>query len=89
MLRKIFYIHSLFSLLVEFQRGCHQCQIVKTDKDPELPYQVQIRTDYKPFEEIHIDIKHMPPGIEGFNFIFIVIYMMEPYQIEKFNRNES
>jgi hypothetical protein len=81
MLRCIFHIRSLYQLLVEFTSSCHKCQIMKADRNPELPYQVNIPVEYRPFSEVHIYVKHMPPGIEGYRYILVATCSIARYMV--------
>jgi hypothetical protein len=80
-LRRIFFIVGLFSHLIHFVRSCTRCQALKHPREPELPYQMNIPNEYKPFEEIHLDIKHMMPGMQGYRYILVGTCSITRYMI--------
>ena len=80
-IRKRFFIPGLYQKLVTFIRSCSGCQERKIPQDRDI-HQVReprIFTDYKPFSEVHVDIKHMYPAADGSNYIVIATCVQTRY----------
>ena len=82
-IKKKFFIPGLFDRLVTFIRSCSVCQERKIpqDRDNQPVKEPRIFTEYKPFGEIHIDIKHMFPATDGSNYILIATCVQTRYVV--------
>ena len=67
-----YYIHGLFKKLVHYIRSCINCQCRKTPKDLERPWEINIPTEYVPFQIMYSDIKHMYTSSMGSNYLLVV-----------------
>ena len=67
-----YYIHGLFKKLVHYIRSCINCQCRKTPKDIERPWEVNIPSQYVPFQVMYSDIKHMYTSSLGSNYLLVV-----------------
>ena len=62
-------------------KGCHTCQIVKTDKQPTRQLQPRIYLNYRPFSRLSMDLKVMPRSQKGHKFILCIIDEVPNYLI--------
>jgi hypothetical protein len=72
-LRRKFFIPNLYNRLVNYIKSCSICQQRRTqqDRDDGHQYQKRIFQTYKPFAEIHADIKHMFPAADGSLYLLV------------------
>ena len=68
-----FFIPGLTHYLRSYIKGCHICQIVKTDKQPTRQLQPRIYLNYRPLSRLSIDLKVMPRSQKGHKFILCII----------------
>jgi hypothetical protein len=82
-IRKRFFIPGLFDRLVIFIKSCSVCQERKIpqDRDNQPVKEPRIFTEYKPFGEVHIDIKHMYPAADGSNYILFATCVQTRYVV--------
>jgi hypothetical protein len=68
-----FYIPGLYNRIWGFIKSCEVCQQRKLqqERDNSHEYQQRIFQSYKPFSEIHTDIKHMFPSFDGFHYLLV------------------
>ena len=59
--------------LRSFIKGCHTCQLTKTDKPPARQLQPRIYLNYRPLSRLSMDIKVMPRSQKGHKFILCII----------------
>lgn len=72
-LKRKFFIPNLYNRLVSYIKSCSICQQRRTqqDRDDGHQYQKRIFQTYKPFAEIHVDIKHMFPAVDGSLYLLV------------------
>ena len=55
-----FFIPNLMHYLRSFIKGCHICQLARSDKPPMRQLQGQIYLNYRPLSKLSMDLKVMP-----------------------------
>ena len=76
-----FFIPGLTHYLRLYIKGCHICQIVKTDKHPIRQLQPRIYLNYRPLSTLSMDLKVMPRLQKGHKFILCIIDEVTNYLI--------
>ena len=76
-----FFIPGLMHYLRSFIKGCHICQLARSDKPPMRQLQPQIYLNYRPLSKLSMDLKVMPRSQKGHNFILCIIDEMTHYLI--------
>ena len=76
-----FFIPNLMHYLRSFIKGCHICQLSRSDKPPTRELQPQIYLNYRPMSKLSMDLKVMPRSQKGHNFILCIIDKMTNYLI--------
>jgi len=78
-----FFIPGLYDRLCTFLRSCTVCQERKVpqSRDSHQVRENRIFTEYKPFSEIHLDIKHMFPASDGSNYLVIATCVQTRYVV--------
>ena len=76
-----FFIPGLAHYLGSYIKGCHTCQIVKTDKQPTRQLQPRIYLNYRPLCRLSMDLKVMPGSQKGYKFILCIIDEVTNYLI--------
>ena len=81
MLKDKFFIPNLMHYLRSFIKGCHICQLSRSDKPPTRQLQPQIYLNYRPMSKLSMDLKVMPRSQKGHKFIICIIDEMTNYLI--------
>ena len=68
-----FFIPGPAHNLRSYIKGCHTCQIVRTDKLPTGQLQPRIYLNYRPLSRLSMDLKVMPRSQKGQKFILCII----------------
>ena len=76
-----FFIPGLVHYLRSYIKGCHTCQIVRTDKPPTRQLQTSIYLNYRPLSRLNMDLKVMHRTHKGHKFILCVIDEVTNYLI--------
>ena len=76
-----FFIPNLMHYLRSFIKGCHICQLSRSDKPPTRQLQPQIYLNYRPMSKLSMDLKVMPRSQKGHKFILCIIDEMLNYLI--------
>ena len=76
-----FFIPGLAHYLRLYIKGCHICQIAKTDKHPMRQLQPRIYLNYRPLSRLSMDLKVMPRLQKGHKFILCIIDEVTNYLI--------
>ena len=76
-----FFIPNLMHYLRSFIKGCHVCQLSRSDKLPTRQSQPQIYLNYRPMYKLSMDLKVMPRLQKGPKFILCIIDEMMNYLI--------
>jgi len=78
-----FFIPGLYDRLCTFLRSCTVCQERKIPqtRDSQQVRENRIFTEYKPFNEVHVDIKHMFPATDGSNYLVIATCVQTRYVV--------
>ena len=76
-----FFIPNLMHYLRSFIKGCHVCQLSRSDKPPTRQLQPRIYLNYRPMSKLSIDLKVMPRSQKGHKFILCIIDEMTNYLI--------
>ena len=76
-----FFILNLMHYLRSFIKGCHICQLSRSDKPPTRQLQPQIYLNYRPLSKLSMDLKVMPRSQKGHKFILCIIDEMTNYLI--------
>ena len=80
-MRDKFYIPNLMHYLRSFIKGCHICQLSRSNKLPTRQLQPQIYLNYRPLSKLSMDSKVMPKLQKGHKFILCIIEEMTNYLI--------
>ena len=78
---KEFFIPNLMHYLRSFIKGCHICQLSRSDKLPARQLQPQIYLNYRLMSKLSMDLKVMPRSQKGHKFILCIIDEMTNYLI--------
>ena len=76
-----FFIPNLMHYLRSFIKGCHVCQLSRSDKLPTRQLQPRIYLNYRPLSKLSMDLKVMPRSQKGHKFILCIIDEMTNYLI--------
>ena len=76
-----FFILNLMHYLRSFIKGCHICQLSRSDKPPTRQLQPRIYLNYRPLSKLSMDLKVMPRSQKGHKFILCIIDEMTNYLI--------
>ena len=76
-----FFIPNLMHYLRSFIKGCHICQLSRSNKLPTRQLQPQIYLNYRPMSKLSMDLKVMPRSQKGHKFILCIIDEMMNYLI--------
>ena len=76
-----FFIPNLMHYLRSFIKGCHVCQLSRSNKLPTRQLQPQIYWNYRPLSKLSMDLKVMPRSQKGHKFILCIIDEMTNYLI--------
>ena len=76
-----FFIPNLMHYLRSFIKGCHVCQLSRSDKLPTRQLQPRIYLNYRPLSKLSMDLKVMPRSQKGHKFILCMIDEMMNYLI--------
>ena len=80
-MRNKFFILNLMHYLRSFIKGCHICQLSRSNKLPTRQLQPQIYLNYRPLTKLSMDLKVMPRSQKGHKFILCIIDEMIHYLI--------
>lgn len=82
-IRRHYYIHKLYDKLYQFLRSCIICQRRKSPTQPQtdVEYEPRIFLKYRPFSEIHMDLKKMYPSSQGHEHLLVINCVMTRYTI--------
>ena len=78
MMRDKFFIPNLMYYLRTFIKGCHICQLSRSDK---LPTRQLKPLNHRPLSKLSMDLKVMPKLQKGHKFILCIIDEMTNYLI--------
>ena len=76
-----FFIPNLMHYLRSFIKGCHICQLSRSNKPPTRQLQPQIYSNYRLMYKLSMDLKMMPRSQKGHKFILCIIDEMTNYLI--------
>ena len=76
-----FFIPNLMHYLRSFMKGCHVCQLSRSNKPPTRQLQPRIYLNYRPLSKLSMDLKVMPRSQKGHKFILCIIDEMTNYLI--------
>ncbi len=68
-IRKKFFIHNLLNKLKRYIEACHTCLRSKAKCNINRPFYGRIPLDYMPMSYLSADIKYMPKGFSGFDYL--------------------
>ena len=80
-MRDKFFIPNLIHYLRSFIKGCHICQLSRSDKPPTRQLQPQIYLNYRSLSKLSMDLKVMPRSQKGHKFMLCIIDEMTNYLI--------
>ena len=76
-----FFIPNLMHYLRSFIKGCHICQLSRSDKPPTRQLQPRIYLNYRPMSKLSMDLKVVPRSQKGHKFILCIIDEVTNYLI--------
>ena len=76
-----FFILNLMHYLRSFIKGCHVCQLSRSNKPPTRQLQPRIYLNYRLLSKLSMDLKVMPRSQKGHEFILCIIDKMTNYLI--------
>ena len=76
-----FFIPNLMHYLRSFIKGCHICQLSRSDKPPTRQLQPWIYLNYRLMSKLSMDLKVVPRSQKGHKFILCIIDEMMNYFI--------
>ena len=75
------FVPNLMHYLRSFIKGCHMCQLFRSDKLPTRQLQPKIYLNYRLMSKLSMDLKVMPRSQKGHKFILCIIDEMMNYLI--------
>jgi hypothetical protein len=80
-IRNKFFIPQLYEKLQRYIQSCDTCQERKVPQssEPRHDFVPRYITHHEPFAHLHMDIKYMFPGVQGNNFILLVVDLCTRY----------
>ena len=81
MMKDKFFIPNLMHYLRSFIKGCHVCQLSRSNKLPTRQLQPRIYLKYRPMSKLCMDLKMMPRSQKGHKLILCIIEEMMNYLI--------
>ena len=76
-----FFIPNLMHYLRSFIKGCHVCQLSRSNKLPTRQLHPRIYLNYRPLSKLSMDLKVMPRSQKGHKFILCIIDEVTNYLI--------
>ena len=76
-----FFIPSMMHYFIFFIKGCHICQLSRSDKPPTRQLQPRIYLNYRPMSKLSMHLKVMPRSQKVHKFILCIIDEMTNYLI--------
>ena len=82
-IRKNYYAHNLYDRIYAYIRSCMVCQQRKSQAAPsrEREFIPRIFDNYRPFSEVHVDVKKMFRSNDGFHHIIVSMCVLTHYVI--------
>ena len=82
-IRRHYYVPNLYDKLYQFLRSCVVCQQRKVPNQyqNDNEYTPRIFSNYRPFSEIHLDVKKMFPSSMGHEHLLVMNCVMTRYTI--------
>ena len=80
-MRDKFFIPNLMHYLRSFIKGCHICQLSRSNRLPTRQLQHQIYLNYRPLSKLIMDLKVMSKSQKGHKFISCIFDKMTNYLI--------
>ena len=80
-LRQRFYCPDLARHVRAYIMGCHVCQMFKYEKNKKISMQQRVTIDTPALTRFSMDIKHMPPGVQNFAYILVMLCEVSNYMI--------
>ena len=68
-----YYIHNMFEKLNRYISACDDCQKQKAKKNKTRVFHPRIPLTYNPMAYLSADIKYMPKGIYGYEFLLVAV----------------
>ena len=68
----MFFIPGLAHYFRSYIKGCHTCQIVRTDKPPTRLLQPRIYLNYRPLSRLSMDLKVMPRSQKDTSLYYVL-----------------
>ena len=81
MMKDKFFIPNLMHYLRSFIKGCHICQLSRSDKPPTRQLQPRNYLNYRQLLKLSMDLKVMPRSQKGHKFILCITDEMTNYLI--------
>ena len=72
-IKQRFWMHNLFEKLQRYIASCEACQKQKQKRGPPRHFHPRIPLEYNPMAYLSADIKYMPKGIYGYEFLLIAV----------------
>ena len=73
-IRQKFFIHNLMNKGKRYIGACHTCLKTNPKCKKSRPIYGGIPVDYAPIQNLSINIKHMPTGFGGYQYLLVIIY---------------
>ena len=82
-IRQYFFAYNLYDKIYAFIRSCINCQQRKNQAHGanERPYQPRIFYEYRPFSEVHADIKHLFRSHDNYSYLLVCQCVLTRYII--------
>ena len=80
-IRNKIFLSNLIHYLRSDIKGCHICQLNRSEKPPSRQLQTRITLNYRPLSRLGMDLKVMPKLSKGHKFILCIIDEVTNYLI--------
>ena len=72
-IKERYFMHNMFEKLNRYISSCDACQKQKTKKTKQPAFHPRIPLSYNPMAYLSADIKYMPKGIYGYEFLLLTV----------------
>ena len=76
-----YFIPNLIHYLRSYIKGCHICQMARSEKPPTRHFQTEINPNYIPMSRLCMDLKVMPKLHKGHKYILCIIDEVTNYLV--------
>ena len=72
-IKRSYFVPSLYEKLVSYIRSCTTCSSFKSAQNKEKEFNQRIPQNYRPFSELHMDVKYMCRSVRNYEMALICV----------------